>query len=156
MIITKQALPVIFRGSEESDFQAGFEVLTVQHAGRSLLLPKSRLVTILCRNEAFSPSLHWMLHILRHRTPWKRCRYRRSRPRDVLGHRERVFREDMHTPFQLESPKGDLPGGPVVKNPPSQVGDTGSIRGLRMKIPRAAGQLSHVPPLLSPCATTNI
>ena len=32
---------------------------------RSLLLPKSRLVIVLCRNEAFSPSLHWMFHILR-------------------------------------------------------------------------------------------
>ena len=43
VIITKQALPVIFRESEESDFQAGFEVLTLEHTGRSLLLPKRQI-----------------------------------------------------------------------------------------------------------------
>ena len=40
----------------------------------------------------------------------------------------------------------DLPGGPVVKNPPSSAGDAGSIRSLipgrGTKIPHAAGQLS--------------
>ena len=37
----------------------------------------------------------------------------------------------------------DLPGGPVVKNPPaSNVEDAGSIQGLGTKIPRATGQLS--------------
>ena len=35
----------------------------------------------------------------------------------------------------------DFPGGPVVKNPPSNAGDTGSIPGQRTKIPHAAGQL---------------
>ena len=35
-----------------------------------------------------------------------------------------------------------FPGGPVVKNPPANAGDTGSIPGQRTKIPRAAGQLS--------------
>ena len=64
---------------------------------------------------------------LNDRTSWKQCACRCSRPSDVLGGRECVFREDGHTPFQLESLKGDLPGGPVVKNPPSHVGDTGSI-----------------------------
>ena len=42
---------------------------------------------------------------------------------------------------------GDFPGGPVVKNPPSNAGDVGSIPGWGTKIPRAAGQLSL-------CATT--
>ena len=42
---------------------------------------------------------------------------------------------------------GDFPGGPVVKNPPSDAGDTGSIPGLGTKIPHAVGQLS-------PCTTT--
>ena len=42
---------------------------------------------------------------------------------------------------------GDYPGGPVVKNLPSNAGDTGSIPGWGTKIPLAAGQLS-------PCAAT--
>ena len=37
--------------------------------------------------------------------------------------------------------------GPVVKNPPSNAGDTGSIPGRGTKIPHATGQLS-------PCAAT--
>ena len=36
----------------------------------------------------------------------------------------------------------DFPGGPVVKNPPSNAGDTGSISGQGTKIPHAVGQLS--------------
>ena len=36
----------------------------------------------------------------------------------------------------------DFPGGPVVKNPPSNAGDAGSIPGRGTKIPPAAGQLS--------------
>ena len=41
----------------------------------------------------------------------------------------------------------DFPGGPGVKNPPSNAGDTGSIPGQETKIPHATGQLSL-------CATT--
>ena len=41
----------------------------------------------------------------------------------------------------------DIPGGPVVKNPPYNAGDMGSIPGQGTKIPHATGQLS-------PCATT--
>ena len=41
----------------------------------------------------------------------------------------------------------DFPGGPVVKNSPSNAGDPGLIPGWGTKIPHAAGQLS-------PCATT--
>ena len=37
---------------------------------------------------------------------------------------------------------GDFPGGPVVKNPPSNAGDAGSIPGWGTKIPHAAGHLS--------------
>ena len=37
---------------------------------------------------------------------------------------------------------GDFPGGPVVKNPPSNAGDVGLIPGQGTKIPHAAGQLS--------------
>ena len=36
----------------------------------------------------------------------------------------------------------DFPGGPVVKNPPCNAGDTGSIPGRGTKIRHATGQLS--------------
>ena len=36
----------------------------------------------------------------------------------------------------------DFPGGPVVKNPPYNAGDKGSILGRGTKIPHASGQLS--------------
>ena len=36
----------------------------------------------------------------------------------------------------------DFPGGPVVKNPPSNAGDVSSIPGQGTKIPHAEGQLS--------------
>ena len=35
---------------------------------------------------------------------------------------------------------GDFPGGPVVKNPPSNAGDVDLIPGRGTKIPHAAGQ----------------
>ena len=41
---------------------------------------------------------------------------------------------------------GDFPGGPVVKNQPSNAGYVDSIPGRGTKIPRVAGQLS-------PCTT---
>ena len=44
--------------------------------------------------------------------------------------------------FCFKRYKGDFPGGPVVKNPPSNAGDASSIPGWRTKIPHAAGQLS--------------
>ena len=43
----------------------------------------------------------------------------------------------------------DLPGGPVVKNLPSNAGDEGSIPGQGTKIPDATRQLS-------PCASVKI
>ena len=36
----------------------------------------------------------------------------------------------------------DFPGGPVVKNPPSNAGDAGLIPGRGTKLPHATGQLS--------------
>ena len=36
----------------------------------------------------------------------------------------------------------EFPGGAVVKNPPSNAGDAGSIPGKGTKIPHAAGQIS--------------
>ena len=47
----------------------------------------------------------------------------------------------------LRSPYRDFPAGPVVKNPPSNAGDVGSIPGRGPKIPHAVGQLN-------PCTTT--
>ena len=42
--------------------------------------------------------------------------------------------------------KGNFSGGPVVKNPPSNAGDVGSIPGWVTKIPRSMGK-AHVPKL---------
>ena len=36
----------------------------------------------------------------------------------------------------------EFPGGPVVKNPPYNAGDAGSIPGQETKIPHAVGQLN--------------
>ena len=36
----------------------------------------------------------------------------------------------------------DFPGGAVVKNPPSNAGDTGLVPGWGTKIPHALGQLN--------------
>ena len=47
-----------------------------------------------------------------------------------------------------------FPSGPVVKNLPSNAGDVGSTPGQGTKIPNAVGQLSWVPQLLSPRAST--
>ena len=44
--------------------------------------------------------------------------------------------------FMSKSPSRDLPGGPVVKNPPSNAGDVGSIPGPGTKMSHATGQLS--------------
>ena len=43
--------------------------------------------------------------------------------------------------WKLEGSR-DFPGGPVVKNPPSNAGDGDSIPGRGTKIPHATGQLS--------------
>ena len=42
----------------------------------------------------------------------------------------------------LKIKTGDFPSCPVVKNPPSNAGDTGLIPGWGTKIPHASGQLS--------------
>ena len=49
---------------------------------------------------------------------------------------------------------GDFPGGPVVKNPPCNAGDMGSIPGGGTRIPHAMGQpASHNKRLHMPNAT---
>ena len=37
---------------------------------------------------------------------------------------------------------GDFPGGPMIKNPPCNAGDVGSIPGWGTKMPHAAEKLS--------------
>ena len=51
---------------------------------------------------------------------------------------------------------GDFSGGPVVKAPPSNAGDTGSIPGRGIKIPHASGQRSPqaLKQPMNPFATT--
>ena len=44
-------------------------------------------------------------------------------------------------PYQSLIINGDLPGGLVVKNPPSNAGDMGSIPGPEIKMLPALGQL---------------
>jgi len=46
---------------------------------------------------------------------------------------------------------GDFPGGPVVKNPPANAGDTGLIPG-RGRLHMPGSNYAHEPPLPSPCA----
>ena len=54
------------------------------------------------------------------------------------GNRERLVKG---TNFQLQDEQGqDFPSGPVVKNPPSNAGDSGSMTGQGTKIPHAKGQ----------------
>ena len=65
---------------------------------------------------------------------------------DSLGLRY-IKRETAILPLKGDLLKGDFPGGPVVKNVPSNAGDVGSIPGWGTKIPHATGQLS-------PCTTT--
>ena len=50
--------------------------------------------------------------------------------------------------------KRDFPGGPVVRNPPSNGGDVGSALGWGTKIPRAMGQLSPRVIMKTPQAAT--
>ena len=44
--------------------------------------------------------------------------------------------------YNTKNEPWDFPGGPVVKNPPSNAGDRGSIPGWGAKIPHDPGQLS--------------
>ena len=64
-----------------------------------------------------------------------------------------LIMKKLHTNFHRGAPTGcpthtpqncrgqDFPGGPVVKNPPCNGGDMGSIPGQGTKIPYATGQL---------------
>ena len=54
---------------------------------------------------------------------------------------EHTYKTEIDSQTQKTNSWG-FPGGPVVKNLPSDAGDRGSIPGQGTKIPRAAGQLS--------------
>ena len=45
-------------------------------------------------------------------------------------------------PVDASRKQENFPGGPVVKNPPSYAGDTGSIPGLKTRIQYTAGRPS--------------
>ena len=49
---------------------------------------------------------------------------------------------------------GDFPGGPAIKNPPSNTGDGGSIPGWGTKIPTCRGATKPAPQLLSSHTST--
>ena len=55
---------------------------------------------------------------------------------------ERKNKTSKKNPHRVNNCIRDFPGGPVVKNPPSNAGDVGLIPGWETKIPHAAGQLS--------------
>ena len=78
------------------------------------------------------------------------CYYFKSFPSQsfllkIFNPKKEVYNEHLHT-LHLDSSRlhthWDFPGGPVVKNPPSNAGYVGSIPGQGTKIPYAAGQLS--------------
>ena len=57
--------------------------------------------------------------------------------------------DSLSIPTLKNGGEADFPGGPVVKNPPANAGDTGSNPGLgRFHIPQ--GNQAHVPQLRSP------
>ena len=73
--------------------------------------------------------------------------YREGSAKNSEGYGENYF----HTPI-LQKIR-DFPGGPVVKNLPSNAGDMGSIPGWKIMSPRDAGQLrwcaTNTDPVLS-------
>ena len=58
--------------------------------------------------------------------------------------------------LRLKGEGKDFPAGPVVKDPPANARDTGSIPGQGTKIPHARGNQVHVPQLPSLRATAKI
>ena len=61
----------------------------------------------------------------------------------LWGHKESDLTEHARTQHLNKNKLSrDFPGGPVVKNPPANAGDMGSIPGLGIKIPPAVGKLS--------------
>ena len=61
---------------------------------------------------------------------------------------------DSNENLKNQTSNRDFHGGPVVKNPPSNAGNTGSIAGRGTNIPPAVGGLCPCTTTTSPCATT--
>ena len=52
------------------------------------------------------------------------------------------WRKTRQSPYPEKAHSWDFPGGPVVKNPPCDAENTGSIPGQETNIPHASEQLS--------------
>ena len=59
------------------------------------------------------------------------------------------------TSFNKFKRTGDFPGGPAVKNPPSNAGGAGLTPGQGTKVPHATGQLSLHAAIPEPAACHN-
>ena len=59
-----------------------------------------------------------------------------------MGYMEHRDKDERWREFKIYTCLWDFPGGPVVKNLPSNAGDAGSIPGRGTRIPHAAEQLS--------------
>ena len=58
------------------------------------------------------------------------------------SHKTAQWASKLKEHLALQRSSKDFPGGPVVKNLPTNAGDAGSIPGQRIKIPHATRQLS--------------
>ena len=59
-------------------------------------------------------------------------------PGSVPSQGTKILQAMRHGQKKKTKQKRDFPGGPVVKNPPSNAGEVGSIPGQGTKIPHAA------------------
>ena len=72
------------------------------------------------------------------------------------SHRVGHDSSDLAVAAAAEKNRGDIPGGPVVKTSPSDIGGMGSILGQGTKIPRASQRKRHKPIKWKQCATNSI
>ena len=90
-----------------------------------------------CTGEGLLPPLYICgIPHMQSLTDWEKGRGRAAREcwasKDTTRKREKTTHRD-------------LPGGPVVENPPSNAGDRGLIPGRGARIPRAANYRAHTP-----------
>ena len=112
-----------------------------------LPIGKVEIVNITCdvlagdeQRSQVSPCSGPKLHRKKKRRRRKMARRQRRRKNCGEKGRERKGRREERINTKLKG--RDFPDGPVVKNPPSNAGDVGSIPGQGTKIPHASGQLS--------------